>query len=1072
MADAATQVLGHIHGLHHDFSKTQAHSDWLLRFQQSPEAWVVVYGLLTSQSDEVVLYFASHTIVSKLQAGQLPPDLTACRPQLLSCLARFRSGPAAVRRQLVIAMVDCQLWRPAAEDTQWLKDTLSQLSDNEAMMCLLELLAAIPEEAANRKVMVGAERRASFAASMLIHSNLVLEALCKAAQASEATAIPAVRACARWLHLQHADPSLRAQKKAAASGGRFTAPLMRQGLPENPLILRAAQVIAGIGTSQAASLELCRSCAELLSEAMALTNEVTGPSAQLLLQIIERVVTGSRQVFSLREAQLSAWLESDCELTNTLAVLGRLLSELGGPFVRFVVLQENNVPAVLNDLSTLAQHFVRLRHTDLARCGLDFWYQGLAVHLGAEAIEEDPFDEEGSSGQAWGGNRDLDQETNRRSVERPRLESHIQAMVQAHWQAVRYPPEPEQEAHFEWDDFVRFRELCNINITEACVVVTPRWIIEHIGQLLEEICKQNPIPWQDIDACVFVLTGVASRAPAGQDTVIPRLIELLPQLPYPSDGVKALLLRSAASRLVLFTSGYLALNEGPCKAILKFLALQHLPSILPLKPAPDPDVKKYCESLACDAMKMVMTAARKTIVAADNGGLWKEAVNAVIALVSDGRFSVDCRAQLVFGIGQVLSVLQDWNELEQALSMFVSRMEVPIQPILSALPPEPLGSRAVKTTRDGKAPVELKLYIASVSSVYNMPARDPTLLPADHHPVLGVVEKHFATIERVCIHHTHYEELMEQVCLAFSYILGFSREYAPMSKVFVPMMKLMARCCEQHPQPYYMSLVRSAIGFFASNAENQMDAVLVDLTGLFIAPVARTLTAATASGGVHAAASAIAPPISGAAYEMMAEAVRHWNLSLLAIKSTQWMPEVLDCTIEVLPRLTEEGQAMYERTITAMLRFIRNVLLWGDPETAKGDMAPELLELQKQAQGIMVERQLPRGTALPRLIHSLSMLLVVSAPNNPSRGEVVPTVAEVYRSLLIGPFEYLASQQIPASLKSLPQPCSTALVGEHDPQKVLQQLKMEKGDSRRFTKTIISVAELFAVTLKRSPLVV
>lgn len=28
------------------------------------------------------------------------------------------------------------------------------------------------------------------------------------------------------------------------------------------------------------------------------------------------------------------------------------------------------------------------RHTDLARCGLDFWYQGLAVHLGAEAIED------------------------------------------------------------------------------------------------------------------------------------------------------------------------------------------------------------------------------------------------------------------------------------------------------------------------------------------------------------------------------------------------------------------------------------------------------------------------------------------------------------------------------------------------------------------------------------------------------------------------------------------------------------------------------------------------------------
>ena len=34
----------------------------------------------------------------------------------LTCLWGLRSGPAAVRRQLVIALVECQLWRPAAED--------------------------------------------------------------------------------------------------------------------------------------------------------------------------------------------------------------------------------------------------------------------------------------------------------------------------------------------------------------------------------------------------------------------------------------------------------------------------------------------------------------------------------------------------------------------------------------------------------------------------------------------------------------------------------------------------------------------------------------------------------------------------------------------------------------------------------------------------------------------------------------------------------------------------------------------------------------------------------------------
>ncbi|CAK0804797.1 unnamed protein product, partial [Prorocentrum cordatum] len=123
--------------------------------------------------------------------------------------------------------------------------------------------------------------------------------------------------------------------------------------------------------------------------------------------------------------------------------------------------------------------------------------------------------------------------------------------------------------------------------------------------------------------------------------------------------------------------------------------------------------------------------------------------------------------------------------------------------------------------------------------------------------VLAVVERHFQTIERVCVHHTQYEELMEQVCLAFSYILGFSREYVPNSPVFVPMMQLMARCCEQHPQPFYMGLVRSAIGFFADAGSADLDKILIDLTGLFVLPLARLLGS---SGGAPPAA--LTPPIN------------------------------------------------------------------------------------------------------------------------------------------------------------------------------------------------------------------
>lgn len=321
-------------------------------------------------------------------------------------------------------------------------------------------------------------------------------------------------------------------------------------------------------------------------------------------------------------------------------------------------------------------------------------------------------------------------------------------------------------------------------------------------------------------------------------------------------------------------------------------------------------------------------------------------------------------------------------------------------------------------------------------------------------------------IERVCIHHTQYEDLMEQVCLAFSYILGYSREYAPTSPVFVPMMKLMARCCEYHPQPFYMGLIRSVVGFFAAAGSDQLDGILVELTGMFVAPLAARLAATF--NGAGAGQEPLPPPLNAAAYEMLSETLRHWNLALLAMSKAEWMTPTLDATLEVLPRLAEDNQAIHEKTVCAMLRFLRNVLLWGDRETFKQNQSPELQEVQRQAQALMGERPLPHGAAMPRLVDALVRLLVAAAPNGPSKGEVVPCLADVLRNLLSGPFEYPASAQFPATLKKLPPPILETFVGESEPTRLLQQLKMEKTDSRRFTKTVINLAEQIAVSLKKA----
>ena len=86
-------------------------------------------------------------------------------------------------------------------------------------------------------------------------------------------------------------------------------------------------------------------------------------------------------IYDMRmQAYQTSWLEPDSELAQRMAVLGRLVSELGCTFVRLAVFEAEHpgtVSTVSNLHSELAQaalHFCMLRHGDLAKCGIDFWY--------------------------------------------------------------------------------------------------------------------------------------------------------------------------------------------------------------------------------------------------------------------------------------------------------------------------------------------------------------------------------------------------------------------------------------------------------------------------------------------------------------------------------------------------------------------------------------------------------------------------------------------------------------------------------------------------------------------------
>ena len=122
---------------------------------------------------------------------------------------------------------------------------------------------------------------------------------------------------------------LRAQKRSSGgTSGAFTADLVKHGgLHDHPLVKFAAQTISNVGS---AHIELCRACGDVLSEVQSLTNEVSPQTKPLLLLVVQAVVEGGKQLLPASQAYLEKWLSSDSELATRLAVLGRLVGELGG----------------------------------------------------------------------------------------------------------------------------------------------------------------------------------------------------------------------------------------------------------------------------------------------------------------------------------------------------------------------------------------------------------------------------------------------------------------------------------------------------------------------------------------------------------------------------------------------------------------------------------------------------------------------------------------------------------------------------------------------------------------------
>ncbi|KAJ2776621.1 Nuclear import receptor [Coemansia javaensis] len=143
---------------------------WLEQFQKTTQAWTTADAILGSA--ELGLepkLFAAQTLRNKVISsfGELGEQgALSLRDSVVAHLRNARSGPQPLVTQLCLALADLAVQLEAWEDP-FGDMTRGFLSDPQSVSCLLEFLAVLPEEALNERIMLTTELYAQRSAKLL-----------------------------------------------------------------------------------------------------------------------------------------------------------------------------------------------------------------------------------------------------------------------------------------------------------------------------------------------------------------------------------------------------------------------------------------------------------------------------------------------------------------------------------------------------------------------------------------------------------------------------------------------------------------------------------------------------------------------------------------------------------------------------------------------------------------------------------------------------------------------------------------------------------------------------------------
>eukprot|EP00850_Spirogloea_muscicola_P000526 SM000002S05606 [mRNA] locus=s2:1152982:1161233:- [translate_table: standard] len=605
----ALQALYH----HPDPEVRSAANRWLEDFQQTVEAWQVSDSLLHSPTSSLeVQYFCAQTLRTKIQRDfeELPPGApVSLRDSLLALLFKFLylGGPAAVRTQLclAIAAVAAHLpqdkWGPSGGIVTWLGDQLS--SNLEAYAGLLEILTVLPQEASSYKIAIRPERRRQFISELVAAVpealNLLAASLLKGSGGAKEQVLLAFAA---WLRI---------------SNGNVSASV----LASHPLTISALDGLARPETFDAAVEAVC----ELIRFSVGSSSADIAANMPLIQILVPRVMAlRPRFNKALKAAQEEKQGRSGVgdtsldgggdEDDDTVKGMARLFAEMGEAYVDLIASGSSEALLVAEVLIEVTSH----PDDSIAATTFNFWH-----HLSrCLSKRHDDHADEAVAATA---------ERNRRlALFRPLFE----VLVQLVSFRVQYPKGYDEWRRDEKADFKHTR--CGVAdiLVDAAAVLGGEHSLQLLARPLVELTQgtsAGALEWPSAEAPIYCIRAIANVVPRAERSVLPQVMELLPQLPRQPQLLYTVSLMIAAysdwlagaaqqpshsnllpSVLALLTESLSAPDDAPPAAAL---ALKHVCDACrqQLVVSIDPLIQIYHQVLAANPMVSTHTATNQAV---------------------------------------------------------------------------------------------------------------------------------------------------------------------------------------------------------------------------------------------------------------------------------------------------------------------------------------------------------------------------------------------------------------------------------------------------------------------------